>query len=138
MTTSNNPRLRRAPRKERGIAVVEMALLLPLLILMLFGTVHFAGLFFLQNNMVNAARDAARRLAVEEMTQGQAETFIEEQLDAWPAEFTITIDMPDPLNPLDRDIEVDILVAIADASLIDFIGGLQEGNLNAHVVMRKE
>ncbi len=133
-----NPRFRRPRRKERGLAVVELALLMPLLILMLFGTIHFSALFFLQNNMVNAARDAARRLAVGEITPGQARTSIEDQLDDWPANFTIDIDMPNPLDPLDRDIEVDILVPVKDASLIAFLGDLQQGNLHAQVVMRQE
>ncbi len=125
-------------RKERGIATVELALILPVLLLVLFGAVHFAGLFFLENQMINAARDAARRLTVDEITAGQAETAIETALGSWPTTFTVDITMPDPSNPSDRDIVVNVTTPIADAGLVDFLTGLTPGDLEAEVTMRLE
>ncbi len=55
----------RAPiRDERGAAVVEFAIIFPLLIILLFGMVDFGRAFFLRNNLVAAAREGARLGAV--------------------------------------------------------------------------
>ena len=138
MTILNRlPRMQKRRRREGGIAVVELVLLMPLLILMLFGTVHFAGLFFLQNNMVNAARDVARRLAVGEISAFQAETSIKDQLSTWKTNFDIDIDVADPADPLDRDIVVKISVPIKEASIVEFLA-VGNGVLKAEVTMRQE
>ncbi len=57
-----NARLRR-PRKRffrRGTALVEMAIVLPILILLLLGIVEFANLMFVRHNLINAATQGAR------------------------------------------------------------------------------
>ena len=54
--------------RRRGAAAVEMAVVAPVLILLLGGIIQFGGLFFLHNNMVNAAREAARALALKTVT----------------------------------------------------------------------
>lgn len=133
MTHTMNPRR----RSERGLATVELALILPLLLALLFGAVHFAGLFFLENNMINASRDAARRLAVGEFTSGQAEASIAAALESWPADFTVNISMPSG-DPDDRDIVVEVVTTVADAGLVDFISAMHPGNIRARVTMRQE
>ena len=137
MNTST-PRSLASRRAERGLATVELALILPLLLALLFGAVHFAGLFFLENTMLNASRDAARRLAVGEFTTGQAQSSIADALSSWPAEFTVTITMPDPDDEDDRDIVVEVLTTVADAGLVDFISSMHPGNIRARVTMRQE
>lgn len=52
------------PRRERAAAAVEMALVLPLLLLMLGGIVDFGRFFYTQNLVVNAAREGARTRAL--------------------------------------------------------------------------
>lgn len=61
-------RLLRAPRLRRGQTLVEMALVLPLLLMTLFGiTVLGIGVFY-QQELANAAREAARYAAIHSAT----------------------------------------------------------------------
>ena len=55
----------RARRTREGAAALEMALVLPLLVLLLLGIIDFGHLMFVVNTMNNAAREGARRGAVE-------------------------------------------------------------------------
>ena len=51
-------------RKERGTALVEFALILPLLLLVLFGIIEFSILFYDKAVITNASREAAREWVV--------------------------------------------------------------------------
>lgn len=50
--------------KERGAVAVEMAVLLPLLLLILIGTMEFGRVFNVQNSLTQAAREGARNGAI--------------------------------------------------------------------------
>ena len=50
----------RALRSERGAAAVEMALMLPVLILLIGGIVDFGRAYYTQIMLTNAAREGAR------------------------------------------------------------------------------
>lgn len=51
-------------QKERGAVAVEMAILLPLLLLILVGTMEFGRVFNVQVSMTQAAREGARYAAI--------------------------------------------------------------------------
>lgn len=51
-------------QKERGAVAVEMAVLLPLLLLILIGTMEFGRVFNIQNSLTQAAREGARHAAI--------------------------------------------------------------------------
>jgi Flp pilus assembly protein TadG len=51
--------LRRVARTERGVALVEFALLLPFLALIVFGTIDAGRGFIQQNRLKNASREGA-------------------------------------------------------------------------------
>ena len=62
-------RLRRRPSRRfghesDGAAMVEFAIIAPLLFLLIFGIIDFGRVFFLYNNLTNAAREGARLGAV--------------------------------------------------------------------------
>src|SRR5713226_5721761 len=57
---ANESRLRRRLRDSRGQNAVEFALLLPVLMLILFGILDLGRLFFAAIAITNAARDGAR------------------------------------------------------------------------------
>jgi hypothetical protein len=60
-----------------------MALVLPLLLLLLFGTVQYGVMFFAYNNMNNAAREGARAFAVGDVNEPGAETLSRNFLLGW-------------------------------------------------------
>jgi Flp pilus assembly protein TadG len=51
-------------QKERGAVAVEMAIVLPLLLLILIGTMEFGRVFNVQNSLTQAAREGARYAAI--------------------------------------------------------------------------
>lgn len=51
---------RRSRRAPRGAAAVEFALIVPLLLLMILGSIDWGYFFFVQQVVTNAAREAAR------------------------------------------------------------------------------
>ena len=57
-----------ALEEERGAAVVEFAIIFPVLIVLLFGMIDFGRAFFLRNNLVAAVREGARVGAVQPST----------------------------------------------------------------------
>lgn len=57
-------RTNRLARDERGSPAVEFALIAPVLILLILGIVQFGFAFYTYNEMMNGAREGARRLAV--------------------------------------------------------------------------
>ena len=54
----------RANRSERGAAAVEMAIVLPLLLLLIAGIIDFGRLMFTQAEVTNAAREGARMVSL--------------------------------------------------------------------------
>jgi len=125
-------------RPRAGLAIIEMALVLPLLILVLAGIVQFGGMFFLKNEMLNLARDSARRLAVGKMTTTQVQPFVQNGFGGWPKTFTVTVKMPNPAVPAETDVVVTITVPQSEASLMDIFGMFQQGDLVTKVTMVKE
>jgi Flp pilus assembly protein TadG len=49
---------------QKGLAMVEFALLLPILLLMVFGITEFGRAFLIKNALNNAAREGARRASI--------------------------------------------------------------------------
>lgn len=47
-------------REKRGTAVVEFAIIFPVLAMLVFGVIDFGRAFFLRNNLVSAVREGAR------------------------------------------------------------------------------
>ena len=55
---------RRWPRDDRGAVAVEFALVLPVLIVLVFGVVDFGRVFFAQISVTQAAREGSRLAAL--------------------------------------------------------------------------
>jgi Flp pilus assembly protein TadG len=66
-------------RKERGQALVEFALVAPILFLLLFSVIQLGLLFGAQNGLVNGVRETARRAATYRVA---ATTFVDGALTA--------------------------------------------------------
>jgi Flp pilus assembly protein TadG len=86
-------RLRRALRRpdQRGAAAVEFALLAPIVLLLLFGTIQYGLYFWADQGGADAARNAARLSAVSNPTD--CTTFkaqVQAPIDKMGSNFTIT------------------------------------------------
>ena len=60
------------PRDQRGVAIIEFALILPLLLLLSFITFEFGRALYQYNVLVKSARDAVRYLSMQTPGQGSA------------------------------------------------------------------
>jgi Flp pilus assembly pilin Flp len=66
----------RVMRDEEGAAVVEFALVMPILALIIFGIIDFGRAFYTVNNIISAVREGARYgaiLAAPKSTAGESE-----------------------------------------------------------------
>jgi Flp pilus assembly protein TadG len=68
-------------RDQRGAAAVEFALILPLLLLLVFGVIQYSWYFYAMQSGSSAVGDAARRLAVGNcQTVSQVQTLLKNDL----------------------------------------------------------
>ena len=73
-------RAKRNPR--RGVAAVEFALLLPVFVLLVLGTIEATSMIFLQQSLEIAAYEGARIALVPDSTDGNVEGAARQILDA--------------------------------------------------------
>jgi len=134
-------------RCERGAALVEFTLVLPILILLTAGVVQFGYIFFVQNTMQNMAREAARGIAVGELSAtgsdttcpggvaGSAEEHVCDGLSGLNGTFTVNaVDPPDPGD----DVVVSVSLPMEDATVMDPFNMMGNGNITTEATMRKE
>ena len=127
-------------RDNRGIAAIEFAFTVPILVLILVGIVQVASAFFTLNQMNWVAREAARGLAVGDLVDvAAAEAYVNSHLISWAAgSSTVSVFTPDPNDPNDNDYRVEISVPLEDAALMDPAGYLAGKSVSAYSVMRDE
>ena len=119
-------------RREDGAALVEFAVVLPLLMLVLFSILSWGYSLTLLDSMYDAARQGAREVSVGQSTIAQAQTGTKNELEnRWPNIFTVTITEPVGTN--------DVVVNVTTTNFFQvmaFIPALPP--LEAEVTMRKE
>lgn len=85
-------RLKRRAAKEDGAVSLEFAIWTPFLItIMVFGA-DVSMTFMRQANMWQATRDAARIVSRHGMTEAEAESYIQSQIN-WSADYTPSVDV---------------------------------------------
>ncbi len=120
----------------RGAAAVELAVVLPLLLTLVFGIIEFGWVFMVRETLVNSSREGARVAVL----QGSTEQDIRDQVAASmnPAglsSYTVVINRSSPGSPNET---VTVLIPFADVSLLGGYFGPTDFNLGATTVMRKE
>ena len=136
-------RLKRLRDGQEGATALEFAFVLPVLVFLLTGMIDAGHLFFMQNNMLNATREAARNLAVGQVTEQEAEDQVEARMANYSsATFNVNATLPDPAIPTQTDLTVVTTVNISDVVLIDVVGLsnsiFQSGTLQSQITMRQE
>ena len=125
-------------RENRGNAVVEMALVLPLLLLVCFGITEFGRAWMMQSVLTSAAREGARLAVVTAPDIALVEARVREVCDAGKVNPTsITVTPPDPANP-QRTVTVTVqadFVVLSVRAINNLQGTIP---LSATTVMRHE
>jgi Flp pilus assembly protein TadG len=131
--------LRRVGKSESGTSAVEFALVLPVFLTILYGIVQFGLVFMAQNNMTNAAREAARAMAVTGTSANQAETMAQNLLSqGLNYQYVVNAVPPDPTDPNDNDVTVTVTMDTSQIAFGQLISMFQGGNISTQVVMRQE
>ncbi len=162
-TTGKKILLKRIGRHQRrGAATVEMAVVTPILMTMLFGIVEFGWSFMLQESATNATREAARMAVlqgadrdqvIQQFKEAMAGTGLTDGMttdgvtpDDCPtgqecSDWTLTVPSQDELDDRVASEDVEITVSIPEdkaslAGLSSFLG--VNRSLSSKCTMRKE
>ncbi len=115
---------------QRGVAAVELAFVLPVLVIMLTGIAQMGLMFFVQNNMANVSQETVRLVAVGELTTGEGQTYADGKLINWGMTYTINV------QQVGDDIVVDISVPLSEVAVVDYLGLFESGDMTSQSSMR--
>lgn len=123
--------------KKRAAAAVEMAIVTPLLLTMLFGIIEFGWLFTVRNSMVNAAREGARLGALPGSTESEITARVQTMLEPMNLDDNATINVTMPTSD-DPVVTVVVTVPRAQVSLVGNFFGFTSGTVEGQASMRAE
>ncbi len=127
---------RSCPRDRRGSAALEFAMVLPMLVTVLIGTMQYGLLMFTYASMLDAARNATRKLAVSVASESQARTAALAVLPSWIAAARWTVTPQDTGTTGTTSVQTTISVGSSYASVLHLVP--MPATLTVKVVMRKE
>ncbi|NQV44039.1 MAG: pilus assembly protein [Rhodospirillales bacterium] len=128
----------RFKQHQDGVAVVEFALVAPILVVLLLGMFEFSWLFFQRHNMLTTAERGARGVATQTLTAAEAIAESQTTLTDWNITSTVTIVEPDPANITDRDVVVRISAPTQGVSITGFFNFALPTNITVETFMRQE
>ncbi len=131
-------KLRRGDNRARAAAIVEFAVVLPLLLTILFGIIEYGWVFMIRQTLQNAAREGAR-LAVLQTTTAPYDN-VAARVDAVMAptgvtSYTITMTHATVGDPSET---INVSVPYTDVSLLGGFFGTHNYDLQGSCTMRKE
>lgn len=121
---------------EAGSAAVEMALVLPILLLILMGIIQFGMVFFVHNSMQHLAQEASRLVAVGSTPMAEAESWIQDRLVPLNAPYLISVESVGAGDG--DDIVITISVPLAAAAILDPFKILSDSLIQARAVFREQ
>ncbi|MDM8006478.1 MAG: pilus assembly protein [Phycisphaerae bacterium] len=130
-----------SPRFRRGAAVVEMAVVAPLLLTLLFGVMEFGWSFMVHETITNTARECCRLATLQGTTDGDVQARFVQAMAGTGVD--VTADMigitrsGDVNNPI---VTVNIAVPYSEVSITGLTSflGITTQNLKASCSMRAE
>lgn len=122
---------------ERGSAVVEMAVVTPLLFALTFGIIEFGWEFTVRHTMVNAAREGCRVGIIEGKTHSDITSRVTTLLTPLNIQSKVTTAITDPTSA-DPTLTVKLTVPQSQISLVGNVLGLTYGTVTATCSMRVE
>ena len=107
-------------RDERGAAAVEFAMILPLLLLLVFGIVQFSLAYNRQQGLHAAAREGARIASLPSTTQTEINTRVNSALSGIPFSATPTITItPNVTKPCANRSGATVVVQVHGVTQLD-------------------
>ena len=107
-----------------------------MLLLLALGIIEFGSVFFLHNNMLYSASEAARSYAVGDVDSTGAHQMVQDRLANFNVNFQITVS---PDNSPDRDRWIEVTTPMSEASVSDPLRIFAPGRqLRVRVHMRRE
>lgn len=133
-------RIHRGSRRRRGLELIEVALILPLPLILVFGTIEYGWIFFKMQELNNAARDGARVAVLPDSTAGDVTTRVDELMTAAQITgYTTTVDPADPAAADTGDIvTVTVTAPYGENEILGIDLFPQPENLTASAAMAKE
>jgi len=138
----------RRPRRtqRRGAAMVEMALVTPLLLTMLFGVIEFGWAFMVHETLTNAAREACRVAILQGSTQTDVETRFAQAIA--PTGLTVTpgmltvdyVDLDTPADGVADIVNVSVTVPYSEVSITGLTSflNISRSSIGSSCSMRRE
>lgn len=125
-------------RRARATAIVEFAVVTPLLLTMVFGIIEYGYVFMVRQSLTNAARDACRVAVLQSTDSPYTQTYAradEMMAVTGLTTYTTTLTHWTSADPTES---VTISIPFADVSLMGNFFGVRTGNLQGTCSMRKE
>jgi len=117
----------------RGLAAIEFAVVLPIVIVMIFAMIQYGVIFSTRQTMSSAARTAIRSYAVGTSTSAEAEQMAIDLLNNASLDFTVSI------TDDGTDATILITLPMADAALVNALTDtLMDGDIEVSFSMRTE
>ncbi|MFG0289635.1 MAG: TadE/TadG family type IV pilus assembly protein [Rhodopirellula sp. JB044] len=131
---------RRKPNDRRGAAAVEFAVVAPIMILFMFGTVEIGRLMMIKNAATHASREGARIAVTPAATAGEVEQRVMDEMQAYTdigVDVTITpnqLTMAEPGDMVVVRVDVDAASIRWMTSIVD----LPITTITSETTMRRE
>lgn len=124
--------LRRFIKDTAGVAVLEFALVLPILLVLGLQSMQFGWGLFVNHSMLEAVRSTTRSVSVGEITTSDVETTVKDRMNLTVDGLVVTATT--------TETTVTILASIpkANISIVDIFGLFGTGNLTSSTTMRLE
>lgn len=123
--------------RARGAALVEFAVVCPLLMTILFGIMEYGYVFLVQQTLTNAAREGCRIAVLQGSSDAQIDARITEIMDATGITGHTTTKTHATTNPYNPVEAVTVSVPYDSVSITGFFGS-KGYDLEGHCTMRKE
>ncbi|NQT21403.1 MAG: pilus assembly protein [Planctomycetes bacterium] len=124
--------------KRRGIATVEVALILPVLITLTFALMEYGWFFINAQRTTNAARQGARLAAMPDTTVAEVASFVDALMSEVGGGYTVEI-QPGSIEDIPPGDPVTVTITVPYQDNLELFGFLPvPANISAAVTMAKE
>lgn len=124
--------------QRRAAAVVEMAIVSPILFTMLFGIIEYGWVFAFKQSVTNSAREGCRTATLQGSTDKQITDAVQVYMGAYglkSTDYTVTLAHYTTANPTEK---VTVSVPYGKVSLLGGFFGSTNWSLGSTCSMRKE